>query len=298
MSGQHAEGTDDVCCAEVDDTKLKDCDNCDLVLCGSDKCREEHREQHNEKCKREAVLNDDDLFTQPDISHLGECPLCFLPMPLDNKNSIFWACCSKTICDGCRYADYRSNGGGRSCPFCRDLVVDDDEYKKRMMKRIKAGDPAAMCQMGTRSFYEGDYDSAIKYWTKAAEFGDVLAHHQLGCTHYNGEGSVEEDEEKAVYYWEKAAIGGHPKARHMLGCVEKENGNVERAVKHFIIAANLGFEDSMKVLWGHYSKGNITKEELEVTLRSHKDAIDTMKSPEREAAEAWRRRQRGARRRN
>ena len=65
---------------------------------------------------------------------------------------------------------------------------------------------------------------------------------------------------------------------------------MERAVKHFIIAANVGHEKSMKVLWEHYSAGNITKEDLEATLRTHKAAIDAMKSPEREAAAAWRKR--------
>jgi hypothetical protein len=59
-------------------------------------------------------------------------------------------------------------------------------------------------------------------------------------------------------------------------------------VRHFIIAANLGDEGSMKVLWAHYSLGNITKEDLESTLRTHKAAIDAMKSAQREAAVAWR----------
>jgi hypothetical protein len=57
-------------------------------------------------------------------------------------------------------------------------------------------------------------------------------------------------------------------------------------VKHYIIAANLGLEESMKALWKHYSDGNITKEELEATLRAHQAALDEMKSPERDAAEA------------
>jgi hypothetical protein len=58
-------------------------------------------------------------------------------------------------------------------------------------------------------------------------------------------------------------------------------------VKHLIIAANLGYKLSMKALWTHYSWGNITKEDLEATLRTHHAAINEMKSPEREAAEAW-----------
>jgi hypothetical protein len=41
----------------------------------------------------------------------------------------------------------------------------------------------------------------------------------------------------------------------------------------------------MKKLWKCYSEGNITKEDLNATLRTHQAALDAMKSPEREAAE-------------
>jgi len=160
----------------------------------------------------------------------------------------------------------------------------EEESKKRIMKRIKANDPAAMREMGTRRYEEGDCDTAVKYWIKAAELGDLVAHNQLGVMYMKG-GGVEKDEEKAVYHLEKAAIGCHPYARHHLGCIEERNGNMHRAVKHFIINSSLGDEDSMKGLWWHYSKGNITKEDLDATLRTHHAAINEMKSPEREAAE-------------
>ena len=63
--------------AQVDDIKLKMCDGgCDLVKYCSDKCRENHREQHEAECKkRKADLHDKNLFSQPDGSHEGECPL-------------------------------------------------------------------------------------------------------------------------------------------------------------------------------------------------------------------------------
>ena len=63
-----------------------------------------------------------------------------------------------------------------------------------------------------------------------------------------------------------------------------------RAAKHFIIAANLGDDDSMKALWGVYKDGDITKEDLDATLRTHHAAINEMKSPQRDAAKAWRKR--------
>jgi tetratricopeptide (TPR) repeat protein len=226
----------DVCCAncgvaEVDDIKFKDCDGCDLVKYCGDGCQENHREQHSEECKKRAKeLYDNNLFNQPEKSHLGECPLCFLPMPLDPKKYVFWACCSKSSCGGCTYTNNKINGS-RNCPFCREPVPDKETRRKMLMKRIKAGDPAAMSQMGTELCHEGDYDKAFEYWAKAAELGDVEAHYQLLVMYHKGCG-VEKDEEKKVYHLEQAAIGGHPNARHELGRIEHENGNIERAVKH------------------------------------------------------------------
>ncbi len=269
--------------AEVDEIKLEECDECYLVKYCGDNCKEAHREQHGEECKKWEA-NNKVLFNQPERSHLEECPLCFLPMPLDLGKSSFYPCCSKTVCNGCVYANMLSNGG-RSCPFCREKVVsDDDEEEKRMSKRIKASDPAALCFMGKRRRDEGDFDSAFNYLTKAAELGDIDAHHNLSAMYHWGEG-VERDEEKKVHHLVEAAIGGHPTARHNLGCYEGNNGGIERAVKHFIIAAKLGEERSMKTLWKHYSKGNITKDDLDATLRTHHAAINATKSQEREAAE-------------
>ena len=158
------------------------------------------------------------------------------------------------------------------------------------MKRIEANDPAAMVDWGLYLNEEGDFDGAFEYLTKAAELGDMQAHFELGVTYYKGEG-VEKDKGKAVYHYEVAAIGGQPDARYNLGNHEERNGNMERAVKHFIIAAKLGDTGSMKELWGHYSDENITKEDLEATLRAHQAAIDAMKSPQRDAAETHKKRE-------
>ena len=280
----------DMCCAncgaaEVDDVKLEECTDCDLVKYCSNKCREEHRELQFylilvSLC---ALLRDRKLFTQPDESHLGECPICFLPMLLGNK-SMLSSCCSKIICKGCVYAN-RKSGGGHSCPFCREPQPKKGENHKRMKKRVKANDPVALRQMGGERYHEGGYYNAFKYLSKAADLGDSGAHYLLGLMYWKGQ-FVEKDVEKAVYHWEKAAIGGHPYARHNLGWYEERNGNMGRAVKHYIIAANLGMEESMKTLWAMFKEGYITKEDLDATLRSHQAAIDAMKSAQRDEAEA------------
>ena len=91
------------------------------------------------------------------------------------------------------------------------------------------------------------------------------------------------DEKKAVYHLEEAAIGGHSRARHNLGAIEWNSGRRERAAKHFIIAANLGYDDSMDQLKLCYRMGVISKDNYAAALRAHQAAVDATKSPQREA---------------
>ena len=186
----------DICCAncgiaeeEIDEVKMdeEEC-SCKLLRSCSDKCCDEHQEQQEEECQSQvAKVHDDDLLTQPDSSNLGECPLCFLPMPLDAQKLTFKSCCSKVVCNGCEYAHNRSGGGG-NCPFCREPTVSRKENKKRMKKRVKANDPAALRQMGTIRCAEGSHKGALTYWTKAAELGDAHAHYSLGLMYWRGGG--------------------------------------------------------------------------------------------------------------
>jgi len=153
------------------------------------------------------------------------------------------------------------------------------------MKRVKVNDPLATCFMGTRHFHEGDYDAAIEYWTKAAELGHAEAHFQLSTMYMMGIG-VEKDEKKEVIHLEEAAISGDPCGRYNLALIEERNGMIERAVKHWIIAANLGHDDSIKTLKLYYGNGKVSKEDFTAALRAYQAAVDAAKSPQREAAEA------------
>ena len=288
---------DTMCCAscgqaEIDDIKLKKCDGgCDLVKYCRDECQENHREQHEEECKkRRAELRDNDLFEQPDGSYLGECPICCLPLPIEPIKSVTMNCCSSVICNGCNYANQiREIEGGldHRCAFCREsLAKSDEECNKRIMKRVKKNCPVAMCQMGKERYQEGDYDGAFEYWTKAAVLGNAIAHYNLSTMYDKGEG-VEKNTEKEVYHLEEAAIGGHPTARHNLGCEEANNGRFERARKHFIIAANLGHHDSLKYVLKVYADGHASKEDYAGALRAYQAAVNATKSREREEAEAF-----------
>ena len=70
--------------AEVDEIKLKTCDACDLVRYCSDNCQQDHSQQHEATCKeRAAELRDEILFRQPESTHVGDCPICCLPLPIE-----------------------------------------------------------------------------------------------------------------------------------------------------------------------------------------------------------------------
>jgi len=73
--------------AEVDELKLTECTDCDLVKYCSDACRRDHKSHHLRACKkRSAELHDELLFKQPESSHFGDCPICMLPLPLEKEN--------------------------------------------------------------------------------------------------------------------------------------------------------------------------------------------------------------------
>jgi TPR repeat protein len=138
--------------------------------------------------------------------------------------------------------------------------------------------------MGKKQYNEGDYKGAIKYWTKAAELGDMEAHNNLSCMYGKGEG-VGKNMKKKVYHLEVAAIGGHPGARESLGCYEGNAGNIDRAMRHFIIAANLGHDKALEKVKKGFQMGWVSKDDYETALRGHQAAVDATKSEQREEVE-------------
>eukprot|EP00984_Skeletonema_dohrnii_P037318 scaffold39302_cov172-Skeletonema_dohrnii-CCMP3373.AAC.1 len=136
--------------------------------------------------------------------------------------------------------------------------------------------------MGMKHYEDEDYNTAFEYCTKAAKMGDVDAHNSLSIWYREGKG-VEKDEKKEVYHLEQAAIGGHPTARWNLACHEGINGRFDRAVKHWIIGANLGCDRSIQMLKECYP-GDVSKEDFAAALRAHYAAVNATKSPQREEA--------------
>jgi hypothetical protein len=293
--GADAEEADEVVCANcgkaaVDNIKLKICTACKLVKYCSIDCQRNHRKQHKKACKkRMAEIRDDKLFTQPDESHYGECPICCLPLPLDDKKSGIYTCCGKRVCYGCSYANQireMEQGLAQRCPYCRELVPGTvEEMDQNRMKRVKAKDPVALFQMGAKCHEKGDFEGAVEYYTKAAALGNMNAHHSLSIVYRNGQGG--DEIKKYTHHMEEAAIGGHPDARVNLGANAWNSGRYEIAVKHYIIAANLGDNEALERVKEGFARGYVSKENYEAALRGHQAAIDATKSEQRDAAQEY-----------
>ena len=182
-----------------------------------------------------------------------ECPLCNLPLPLDEEQSMFKVCCMKLVCYGCSLASRKR--GMRDCPFCRTPTPDEGQGLAMIQKRVDAGDPVAILHLGSSYHYgqhslEKDVARAVELYELAAELGVKDAHYNLGVLYHEGTDvtDVEKDSAKAICHWEAAAMRGHVQARFNLGVEGGRAGNRDIALQHFLIGVNLGDQDSLGIV--------------------------------------------------
>jgi len=204
-------------------------------------------------------------------------------------------CCGKMICSGCVYA-FRSRATKKEhdvCPFCRTPPPKThEELIKRLQKRMEVNDPQAIQNLGNHYFNGGfglprDYTKASELWHRAGELGNATAYCNLGNAYRNGNG-VEVDEKKFRNYYELAAMGGSSLARYNVACFEAHAGNMdmERALRHYVIAVRDGDSYSLKNIKLMYKEGDATKEDYDKALRSYHAYLDEIKSTQRDEAAA------------
>ena len=226
-------------------SNLNICNKCKEATYCNASCKKKHRSKHKKQCERRvAEMHDETLFRDPPPQH-GDCPICFIRLPIMGSGRQYMSCCGKRICSGCCYADVYDNHGkiiaDKKCPFCRTpLPTSEKESMERLKKRMEVGDTYAFYMMGcyhTRGQFGLPRDSAkaIEFWRKAGRFGYNI----IGNAYYNGK-NVERDEKKATHYFELAAMDGMVSARYNLGGSEYKAGNYDRALKHYMIAVRGG----------------------------------------------------------
>ena len=278
---------------EEESSCLRTCTACKLVKYCNRECQIAHRPQHKKECKqRAAELHDEKLFKQPPTR---DCPICFLPMPINIDEVHYNTCCGKMVCGGCMWTqwEYEEVELQQLCPFCRasNLNLSDEEYLRRMNARVDAGDEEAMAMLGAKYScgqrgLTQDHYKAMELWTKAAKMGSFIAVKNIATAYNTGRG-VQRNRKKEQYHHELAAIMGDVGSRERLAHMEHEIGNYERAYKHWIIAAKGGDIDCMNSVEDGYADGHVTKDELEETLCAYKESASLLTNPSRERVKEW-----------
>ena len=283
---------------------LNICNKCKSATYCNASCKKKHRSKHKQECekrvaelqeeelerkKRAAELHDEKLFNWPPPKE--DCPICMLPIPPLDTGSKYSSCCGKTICSGCIHAVEIRDGGVGLCPFCRTPAPTSEEIIAQAKIRIEVNDVEAIHSLGC-CYSEGshglpqDYGKAWELWRRAGELGHSLSYYNIGVAYYGGNG-VGRDEKKAVHYWELAAMRGHVTSRHNLGALVYRASSVDRALKHFMIAASFEDNYSLENIKQMFMDGDATKDDYAKALRVYQAYLVEIKSAQRDEAAAY-----------
>ena len=228
-----------------------------------------------------------------------DCPICTLRLPSLSTGRRCMTCCGKEVCCGCACAPVYDDQGNlldiekqNECPFCRaEAPKSKEEAMKRMKNRVEAGDANAIYSLGCYH-HDGSHGcvqdciKALELYHRAAELGYSDAYTNIGYAYDHGKG-VEVDKKKAVYYYELAAMKGDEVARNNLGTMEKNAGNMDRALQHYMMAVRDGYHMALKRIKDMYTNGHATKDDTTKALQLHQAYLDEIKSDQRDKAAAF-----------
>ena len=155
---------------------------------------------------------------------------------------------------------------------------------------MEVGDAHAIRNLGCY-YHDGedgfpqDYYKALELFVQAGELGHADAYCNVGYAYENGNGA-EIDKKKANHFYKLAAIRGDVYARYNLGVDEEDLGSMNRALKHYMIAAEGGEPISLKKIQKLYTNGHATKDDYATSLRAYQAYLVEIKSAQRDKAAA------------
>ena len=289
-------------------TNLNICNKCKAATYCNAACKKKHRSKHKQDCEKRAAelavelhkgkleqerqaaeLRDRELFKEP--PPIKDCDICMLPLPQLESGKRYKPCCGNIICAGCIYAVAIRDKNETKCPFCRTpTAVSNKEIVQRIKKRVEIGDAEAIDNMGSYYCY-GQYglprsiNKALELWHRAADLGHTDSYHNIGVAYDFGKG-VKMNEKMANHYYELAAMGGNASSRYNIGSSEYRVGNIERALKHQMIAVGSGYSVSLSAIQRMYKDREATKDDYAKALRAYQAYLGEIKSVQRDEAAA------------
>ena len=178
--------------------------------------------------------------------------------------------------------------------FDRDMkCIESKQYllKPHEYDKITQNDAQAIFILGC--FYrdglygfEQDYTKALELLHRAGDLRNVNAYNNIGQAYETGKG-VEIDMKKTQYYTELAAMRGDAYSRQNLGINEMKTGNIDQALRHYMIAVRSGQSNSLKMIKHFYSAGHAAKDDYTEALQSYQVYLGEIKSDQRDKAVAF-----------
>lgn len=145
---------------------------------------------------------------------------------------------------------------------------------------------------GVNAAFAGDFETALREFTVAAENGLDLAQYNLAILYFTGQG-VEPDMEKAFHWTEAAALQGHINAQFNLGSLYLEGMGVgkdtAKGIEWFSRAGKAGHADAAFALANFYEDGDIVARDRvtahawanQAAYNDHSDAQELVEKIER-----------------
>ena len=236
--------------------------------------------------KLEEELKGADLFAP--LPPTEDCAICFVPFSRLLSEAHYQACCGKEICMACVASI------DLTCPFCREPnPTSKEEYLCQLQTRCLKNDPYALALMGAGHQIGGlgapkDDLKALDCYIRAVEIGSSAACTKIGIIYDKGNG-VAVDKERAALFQRTGALRGDIYARHLIGSYEYYDlGNHEIGIRHWMILAEAGHQDSLNKLWDIYAdlklvgREFITEKYLSFASRACHEARMEVWSEERE----------------
>ena len=127
-----------------------------------------------------------------------------------------------------------------------------------------------------------DQRQCLELLRASSDLGYTPAHFQLGYYYDTGGMGLEQNEEEAIKYFEEAAEGGDILARHNLGCAEEESGDDVAAMRHWRLAASGGSKASMDGLIAYFEDGLFHHSDLAEALQAFYRSRAEMRSVDRD----------------
>ena len=243
-----------------------------------------------------------DLFAP--LPPTEDCAICFVPLSRVKNQEFYQACCGNHICKACykeneisinKQNEEKSAGKkvALTCPFCREPKPTPDKEIAMLLARCLQNDHTALTLMGNlyrkgKGGEPKDELKALDYYIRSVELGSPESCNNVGIDYREGNG-VAVNKERAALFERVGALRGNINARYNIGCSEYESGNHEIGIRHWKIAAEAGYLNSLNALKEiYYADGKkpgkefISKEEMNTVYRSGHDAQMEVNSEERE----------------